>query len=334
MQELLEDIRHISFDTLPSNPIYVHGSRSTGLAGPLSDIDFSLSLPEFEKDPLARGPSATRPEAVRAGMRMLVALRGALEQHQHFRAIEIIGARLPLLSAVDRRTGLKFQIQALAPTLPAKEYTLYYLTEFPTLRPLFILLRSALQMRGLTRTITGGMGSYSLLMMIVTALKHSMGIFPRRDLSSQLLHVLNFYASADLYKNGYSVDPPRTFPKVGKSLSAEEKEARAHDPYLSGIDVLPKLSRKQPWLLCLQDPANPVNDLGSKAHQIKHIQAFFKEAGHRIRMRMREWENLDIRERKGWGKAVLDSLVQANYDTFEAGRRRLVKKVPLKEATH
>ena len=325
-QNLTQELIAVASAILPSNPVSIHGSRATGLAGPLSDIDFSLSLPEFEKDPSVRGPSATRPESRRAGLRVLRTLCDTLKENKQFTNVELIKARVPIVSGVDRSTRLTFQFQTLSPINPALEYTAYYLSEIPSLRPLFIVLRSCLHMRGLTESLKGGVSAYPLFMMIVAALKHAPGAFAHDDLAGQLLHVLKFYANADLYKNAYSADPPRTFPKIRTSMSAEEREARSRDKYLRVIDLLPQSNPKQPWLLSLQDPANPVNDLGRKAHQIKHVQALFKVASERILDKMQQWDRLSFLESRHVKRSklsLLDPLVRASYDRFEAQRRKL-----------
>ena len=311
---------------VPESTISIIGSYATGLATPTSDIDFTFSLSSYEKDPLTRGPSATRPEALRANYKALQGIRRNLHKSPDFRGIEYIPARIPIVSAVHFVTGRKIQIQSLAPFLPAREYTATYLVEFPTLRPLFILLRYALEMRGLSTVFEGGLGSYSLLMLIVTAFKHASGKYDRHDLAGHLLHVLGFYADADLYHDGYSADPPRVFPKIRKSMSVEERKIRSEDPILLGIDTMNKFNPKKPYLLCLQDPANPTNDLGSKAYAIKHVQALFKSVKIDLTEDLKRWDHFRAL-RLPYRHALLNRLVRANYDFLEAARARVEKAV-------
>lgn len=325
VQRAIESVQRTVSSALPLNPISVFGSRYTGLAGPLSDVDFSLSLPEFQKDLSIRGPSATRPEARRAGMQVLRSLVGLLHSNGQFSNINIIPAYIPILTATDHTTGVTFQFQTLASILPSREWTSYYVSEFPSLRPLFLLLRHSLKIRGLATVQHGGLGSYPLIMMIVTALKHAPGAFAPDDLAGQLIHILDFYANANLYKYGYSADPPRMFPKVIKPLSAEELDANSPDPHLWSIDLIRKCNRKNPWALCLQDPADPVNDLGRKAYQIKHVQASFSAARQRISAKLQMWDQMDTEARQRWAQGLLDPLVRARYDDFEASRQALAK---------
>ena len=326
VEQCIHEVTRIVTKALPSNPLTMHGSRFTGLAAPHSDIDFRISIPEYEKDLSIRGPSASRPEARKASRRVLRVIARALQRSRRYSNIEFVWGRLPLITAKDNLTGLELQFLALAPVLPAREYSANYLAEFYALRPLFVLLRHALDMRNLTTVYEGGLGSYPLLMMIVTALKHAPGAFARNDLAGQLLHVLNFYATADLYTYGFSADPPRIFPKKFPRAGSEEREGEVQDRYTAGIGVLRKESqRRAPWLLCLQDPADPVNDLGKKAFQIKHIQATFASVRAKIVHSMALWEECNVAVRKMRRWALLAPLVRAKYQIFAKQRRRLAR---------
>ena len=325
VQYAIESVQRIVSSALPLNPISIFGSRYTGLAGPLSDVDFSLSLPEFKNDLSIRGPSATRPKARRAGMKVLSSLVSILHSSGQFSNISIIPAHIPILTATDHATGVTFQFQTLAPILPSREWTSYYLSEFPGLRPLFLLLRHSLKIRDLTTVHNGGLGSYPLVIMIVTALKHAHGSLAPDDLAGQLIHILDFYANANLYKHGYSADPPRIFTKTSKPLSAEKLDTNSGDPHLLGIDLIRKGNQKIPWALCLQDPANPVNDLGRKAHQIQHIQATFAKVRQHIWAKVQMWDQMKTEARQRWVQGLLDPLVRARYDDFEASRHILSK---------
>ncbi|KAL9122263.1 MAG: hypothetical protein Q9187_001182 [Circinaria calcarea] len=327
VQSAVDLVQKIVTSALPSNALSLFGSRYTGLAGPLSDVDFNLSLPEFKGDTSIRGPSNTRPEACRAGMRVLKRLGRVLSSNGQFSNVKIIPARIPLLTATHHATGVAFQFQTLARTLPSREWTSDYVSEYPSLRPLFLLLRHSLKIRGLVTVQFGGLGSYPLAMMIVAALKHAAASFSRDDLAGQLIHILDFYANADLYKHGFSADPFRMFTKITKPLSAEEREANSRDPYLWSIDLIRKCHPDKPWALCLQDPADPVNDLGRKTYQIKHVQASFAAARQRIWSRVQRWDRMDIKTRQTWAQGLLDPLVRARYDEFEASRQVLARSI-------
>ena len=308
------------------------GSRSTGLATPISDFDFTFTLPsslpggwilppsEAGVPPVESLDYYNRPKAV-------TALR---KVDRHFRSSNkfsntdfVRHARVPIIRSKHVATGLDVQIQTMAPYQAAQEYTIAYLSEFPSLRPLYIILRYCLEVRGLTTVFEGGLGSYSILMMIVTAMKHSSGKYVSEDLAGQLLHVLEFYGKADLYKVGFSADPPRVFDKRKEGWSLEERMARIADSQLSGIDQMQIFYPRKPYLLCLQDPANDLNDLGKNAYAIKHIQATFNKARESIQAALEAQSEKSDDRMKGRIWSCLDSLVRADYRLFEERRNRI-----------
>ena len=324
-------INTIAKDCGPQYKVNFHGSRCTGLAGPYSDIDVCLSIPEFEKEPGTRGPSSSRPKARKVAEMLLMKVYWALRR-QPFRVhqVEMVHARIPLVTGYDARSNIKFQVMALTPVRTSLEFTAYYLSEHPSLRPLFFLLRHALEMRSLRTVNEGGLGSYPLFIMILTALNHNTGHIPRDDLATQLLHVLKFWSDADLYENGYSADPPRVFSKTKRSkATVVAGDKSAIDPYLRGIDLMAKYRSDQPFLLCLQDPGDPVNDLGKKTYLIRHIQALFRSAHDKITDRMKDWEDLpNVKKRREWREGILDSLVEGAYGKFEVQRKYIEQTFP------
>lgn len=337
-QFLIELVTSIVGKTLPNNPLELIGSRRTGLAVATSDIDFSLSIPEYEKnDPTVRGPSPMRPEARKDRLKKFFVLSHALRRSEQFMLVDVIHARIPIVTAMHRHTGLTVHIQGLHSTLAARTCVAGYLSEYPTLRSLYILLRSALDMRVLTTVLEGGLGSYTIFMMIVNALKHASlpsssgyGI-TRHDLAAQLFWVLDFYATADLRKNGYSIDPPRVFPKAEEHVVRVDGNPDVTTRVRHELDTIFKYKPKQPYLLCLQDPADPTNDLGSKSHTIMHVQKTFKLASELLKRNVDYFDNLHPRPIKKGTNSILYPLVGANYKRFTYARNQMSKAAARRE---
>ena len=295
------------------------GSYCSGLATPTSDLDLRIFLPSYEKDPLSRGPSPRSKQARKAGYKSLLGLQRALERGKSFHQAYIKPGHRAILDAIHCSTELRVQIQFEPTPQMSLPYIASYLSEFPTLRPLFILLRSALHIRGLNDVWTGGLGSYAIFIMIVYALKQSTSELPRYDIASQLLYILKIYSEFDFYKYGLSLDPPRTF---DKSIVGMKENSTAR---LLGIDRLRKASNRGPFFLCLQDPADPSNDLGISSYGIKHVKAVFCSAREEIEQATREWEAMEETERKNVTEGCLDPLVGASYAHFER-RRKMIKQ--------
>ena len=323
-QQLINHVKDVVTSVAPSNEISIQGSRYTGLASPFSDIDFAVSLPEEENSHSQHGSRPTHPVIQKAGRKLLREIMYALEKSQRYEHVEYVHARVDLVTATDLSTGIVSQISALAPYMPAREYTMMYLKEYASLRPLYILLRHSLVIRDLTTVYKGGIGSYPLLIMIVTALKHADTPFSSDDVGKQLLHVLRFWSDADIYNNGYSADPPRVFPKVSSKSEIRTSLDKHADPYLRGIEYIGKQNKDKPCLLCLQDPGNPTNDLGKKATEIWYVQGIFSAAYDHILDAIRTWNKLktrDIKMTKFY--TFLNKLVRADYTDFESQRAKL-----------
>ena len=320
-ESVVSDFTTIIKDLLPSSSLTLLGSRSSGLATPTSDFDFSITLPSSQTVTAENGKALTARQQILASLRALREVEKRLRKTEQIIDIEMVTARVPLVSCRHRATRLNIQLQTLSPFHAAQQYTAAYLAELPSLRPLYVLIRHSLEMRGLTTVFEGGLGSYTILMMIVTALKHASGKFAPDNLAGQLLHVLDFYGNADLYTYGFSANPPRVFDKSKEKIwSLAERVARSKDPQLRGIDdIVQKSETRKPYLLCLQDPANPSNDLGRNAYAIKHIQVLFEKARERI---------LKSPDKKRYFKvagkwSALDALIQADYRAFEIHRQSI-----------
>lgn len=313
---VIADVNSVALKGRETQPLNLLGSRSTGLATPTSDFDFSITspgyLPECRIEDTSERASSSRRKAKSEAVKALRRLLRNFVLSGKFRNPELVlSARVPIIRCTHVATRLQVQIQTMVPYQAADEYKLASLAELPSLRPLYILLRSFLELRNLTTVFEGGLGSYSILMMIVVALKHSGGRFAPDNLGSQLMHVLDFWGNADLYAVGFSVDPPRAFDKqTGLTLDT----ARMDGPQLGCIHLIQALDPRKPYLLCLQDPANYTNDLGKNAYAIKHIQATFRYEVHNLRNR--------CSPKSSSRKSYLDFL-EADYSHFEMSRCRV-----------
>lgn len=303
---------------LSTKSLTMLGSRSTGLAAPISDFNYRIDIDSPEQSFTNGSPELITRAAKSTRRRVLEGIWRGLKESKDIATTKLVFAPVPIIKCRHRATGLRIQFETMSPSQASQQYTAAYLSEFPSLRPLYILIRHFLDIRGLTAVSRGGLGSYTILMMIVAALKHSRGEFAPDDLGGQLLYVLNFYGNANLYDNGFSVEPPRTFKKGNRKRSREERKAIYSDPQLQGIEFLIKnSSSRKPYLLCLQDPANAYNDLGRPSYAIKHIQSTFKEK-HTFIKKALSRSGL-TQKFEDW--SFLAPMVRADYSHFEITRR-------------
>ena len=291
------------------------GSRSTGLATPISDLDVSVEVDHSHALHAWKGWSVESRSRRRIRTEMLLLLRETLSISQAFSRPKLIYARVPIVQAKHIATNLKIQLQITAPPESQQAHTTAVLEEIPSLRPLYIALRYALEIRNLTTVYEGGLGSYSLLIMIVTALKHANEQFASDDLARQLLHVLKFWGMANTYDTGYSVNPGGIIAKKNDGLlNLNEYLASSGNPFSFNL--------QKPYLLCLQDPADYHNDLGRNVYAIKHIQATLLAMHDKIQKIMFNMPYL-FRPTTRQTRNLLGPLVQADYGHFELHRTRV-----------
>jgi Nucleotidyltransferase domain len=242
VEQAFKDTRKVISSIDPDVKITVIGSRGTGLAMPLSDIDLNIefSEPLFSKKPGKRRPSAGRPEARKEVVELLRTVTKTLRKKggpkPWFYQLATIEAKVPIVHARHSQTKLEIQVQSTTDCHASMEIVKAYMNEFPTLRPLFLVLRQVLKMRGLGEARGHGIGSYPLIMMIVATLKFSGLRFDPRDAGRQLLYFLDFYANIDLRMTGISIEPPELFSKhhMYNSIASSPGSANIQDSLSPG----------------------------------------------------------------------------------------------------
>ena len=298
------------------------GSRSTGLAAPTSDFNYRIDIDSPKRSSTDNSPELTTDGAKSTRRRVLEGIWKYLEESKNIAATELVFAPVPIIKCRHRATGLRIRFEIMAPSQASQQYTAAYLSEFPSLRPLYILIRHFLEIRGLTAVSRGGLGSYTILMMIVAALKQFRAESAPNDLGRQLLHVLKFYGNANLYDFTFSVEPPCIFSKEKPMRSRAEGSSISSDPQLYRIVYPAKNSSgrgRKSYLLCLQDPANAYNDLGRPSYAIKHIQLIIQKMRTSIKKAVSRPKLTQKHE--DW--SFLAPMVRADYSLFEITRRHI-----------
>ena len=292
------------------------GSRATGLETPFSDIDIGVHRTEWDFEAL--NPLNQRTVMYHRLLPLHILFRG---DTNNFRKTKLLKSRVPVLTTVHRATDLEIQIQCQQRPDNRQEATKAYMKDMPSLRPLYHVLRHALTIRDLVGAREGGIGSYPLFVMIMTALQFLGQDYKSLDLGEQLLYVLKFWAELDTTNGAYAADPPRVLNK--KKIKDEwYANGKPLDPTINAqaaIDQILEHQASRPYLLCLQDPADPSHDLGRNCHHIKSIQLTLKAIQDQLLSSMR----IEMDE-TAW---KLDSLVRADYQHFEWQRSKLAHLV-------
>ena len=304
----------------------VFGSEKTGLATAISDIDIRLSYVKVYGD----GDPAN------LGRRMRTFWK-KIQDHDDFICVVMRHAKFPIISAQHKRTGIDIQIVSSPDTKAQQTQTLQYLEEIPSLRPLYILLRTAFGIRGLVDVFYGGTGSYGLFIMIVAALQRLQSSnSPASDtsLSHQLFDILLFWRDFNTRDNALTLTPkPKIFKKhdpweapftqqrpVSNFIEAAY---RRNDPIRAAQWCIGQRRLYQPYLLCLQDPADPLNDLGRKANAIKHVQKTMESMAQFLGQDLGHYTSARAKGTVKPGTSRLISLVGRCHESYFERRKKM-----------
>jgi hypothetical protein len=336
LQDFVDSIKKVGDGLV----VDVIGSRATNLADPLSDLDINVShLSQWEAagESVEAAPFSVLNKIHKTFRRAAPATSEPVS-HRIEVQLYLKKARVPILLCHHKATGLPIQVQSTPRTYDSREYVKAALKEYPSLRGLFKVLKQLLQMRGLTVGSSGGVTSYPLLQMIVAALKFSGGRFHPADIGNQFLFFLDFYSDIDFSRHGLSTEPLELFSKsVGRARNRDEeleglqdgtklhgsgRPAQAQSAFQRRSRGKSRLSNE--YLMTLQDPANPVNDLGKSCFQILDVQETFIALRATMKRVLAEWDKssgiLGRPEQQVSMRSLLEPCVGGDYRIYEQER--------------
>lgn len=224
---LIDSLRRMDEDL----EFWTFGSSETGLASTMSDLDIGFLIKSEEKKPGIRGgnPSLANPAYRKKLHRKLEAMLLSVLASGSYRNHELVPwAKHCLLRMKHSASNVELQIVASRPQPAAVELIKSYKDEYGQLVPIFFTVKAALACRNLDEPRTGGVGSYSLLMMIVAAFKLER-ITRETGPAESLRAVFKFWAGFDTVNCGVGLDPPRIFLKRADSASVKKAAKGAED---------------------------------------------------------------------------------------------------------
>ncbi|XP_062090607.1 uncharacterized protein LOC133796920 [Humulus lupulus] len=225
----------------PNCEVEVFGSFRTGLYLPSSDIDVVIL-----------GSGILKPQ------QGLQALSRALSQRSIAKKIQVIAkARVPIIKFVEKRSGVAFDISFDLQNGPvAAEFIKDAVSRLPPIRPLCLILKVFLQQRELNEVYSGGLGSYALLTMLMAMLQSL-----RESEDNLGILLVNFF---DFYGRKLNT------PDVGVSCNGGGTFYSKND---RGF-----LNRGRPFLISIEDPQAPENDIGKSSFNYFQIRSAFAMA--------------------------------------------------------
>ncbi|KAG9190404.1 non-canonical poly(A) RNA polymerase PAPD5/7 [Alternaria panax] len=301
-RHLIEQVRNHLRKWIPEYKVEVFGSERTGIGMPLSDIDFRL-VPESEALDPAQARLPPSPEQRIENIKILRSLYNRSFRRDWAYLLSVVRhARYPLISAQDRLSGLDVQIVLANDTSISRVIMHGYMDEIPYLRELYWVVKTVFDIRGLSDVFRGGLGSYSLFMMVVASIKHAPE--PPKDSAQALLNFLYFWGNFDTTKQGVSIEPAYLYDKVEHPVLTDTQRAKLKN---DEIKPLPD------YMLSLRDPADETNDLGRKGMAIKHVQVTLRDLHYQL--------NFDARVNTR--PSILAPLVGSSYMLQLERRRKL-----------
>lgn len=316
---VLDETLALMRETAPAleGKMKLHGSEKTGLSLPFSDLDIQIG-----------------PLNVSVANKIVQQLYAAFRSSDKFLLAVHRRGPHPILNVQHRETGIAVQITAGSIAGKQEEIVRQYLAEIPHLRQLFFVIRSFFDLRDLNNVYCGGLGSYGIFILLAAALKRASTASPKHTHQDtywiQLKSFFDTYnpsspTAVDLTKHGIACCTPRfrflkhTTPYP--TLLTHARAAKASNrPIRSGQWRICARSDLQPYLLCLQDPADPRNDLGRKSHAIKHILHTMKYFAEGLEQ---DFEEMTYFPEDWVGRSVLEPLVGRPDLVYREQRRKV-----------
>ncbi|GMH24954.1 hypothetical protein Nepgr_026797 [Nepenthes gracilis] len=254
----------------PNCWVEVFGSFKTGLYLPSSDIDVVIL-----------GSN------IRTAQIGLQALSRALSQRGLAKKIQVIGkARVPIIKFIEKKSGVAFDVSFDVENGPiAADYIKDAVLKIPPLRPLCLILKVFLQQRELNEVYSGGIGSYALLAMLIAMLRNlnECQPCPEHNLGILLVKFFELYAhKLNTLDVGISCNGRGTF-----FLKSDR-----------GFQV-----KGRPYLISIEDPQAPENDIGKNSFNYFQIRSAFMLAFSTL-------TNAKIIKSLGHSRSILGTIIR------------------------
>ncbi|XP_030378525.1 non-canonical poly(A) RNA polymerase protein Trf4-1 isoform X2 [Scaptodrosophila lebanonensis] len=244
--EVVKRIESVVHTIWPQAAVEIFGSFRTGLFLPTSDIDLVV-LGLWDKLPLR----TLEYELVSRGIAEACTVR-VLDK-----------ASVPIIKLTDRETQVKVDISFnMQSGVQSAELIKKFKQEYPVLGKLVLVLKQFLLQRDLNEVFTGGISSYSLILMCISFLQ----LHPRclyTDSTNLGVLLLEFF---ELYGRRFN------YMKIGISIKNGGRYMPKDELQRDMVDG------HRPSLLCIEDPLTPGNDIGRSSYGALQVKQAFHYA--------------------------------------------------------
>ncbi|XP_061444308.1 terminal nucleotidyltransferase 4A isoform X2 [Rhineura floridana] len=265
-REVVKRIETVIKDLWPSADVQIFGSFSTGLYLPTSDIDLVV-FGKWESPPLQL-------------------LEQALRKHNVAEpySIKVLDkATVPIIKLTDQETEVKVDISFNVETgVKAARLIKDYMKKYSLLPYLILVLKQFLLQRDLNEVFTGGISSYSLILMAISFLQLHPRIDARRLDENLGMLLIEFF---ELYGRNFNYLKTGIRIKNGGAYIAKEEIMKA------------MTNGYRPSMLCIEDPLLPGNDVGRSCYGAMQVKQVFDYAyivlSHAVSPLARSYPNRD-----------------------------------------
>ncbi|XP_075868179.1 terminal nucleotidyltransferase 4A isoform X2 [Nelusetta ayraudi] len=266
-KEVVNRIEMIIKELWPTADVQIFGSFSTGLYLPTSDIDLVV-FGKWERPPLQELEQALRKHNVAEPLSIKV----------------LDKATVPIIKLTDQETDVKVDISFNVETgVRAASFIKDYVKMYPVLPYLIFVLKQFLLQRDLNEVFTGGISSYSLILMVISFLQLHPRIDARNPNENLGVLLIEFF---ELYGRHFNYLKTAIRIKNGGAYITKEEIMRAMNNGYS-----------RPSMLCIEDPLLPGNDVGRGSYGAVHVKQVFDYAytvlSHAVSPLARSYPNKD-----------------------------------------
>ncbi|EZA49943.1 non-canonical poly(A) RNA polymerase PAPD5 isoform X2 [Ooceraea biroi] len=241
---VVKRIEQVIYDLWPDSKVEVFGSFRTGLYLPTSDIDLVVigmwtNLPLRTLERALLDQNIAEPSSIKV----------------------LDKASVPIVKLTDKESEIKVDISFnMNNGVKSAELINSFKRRYPVLEKLVMVLKQFLLQRDLNEVFTGGISSYSLILMTISFLQ----LHPRQNTYSSntnlgvlLIEFFELYGRKFNYvKTGIRVKDGGTY------ISKEEVQRDMIDGH-------------RPSLLCIEDPLTPGNDIGRSSYGALYVKDAF-----------------------------------------------------------
>ncbi|XP_077542304.1 terminal nucleotidyltransferase 4B-like isoform X3 [Haemaphysalis longicornis] len=244
---VIQRIKEVILGLWPQAEVEIFGSFRTGLYLPTSDIDVVV-IGKWETLPMWTLEKAL--------------LSHRIAEPQSIKVLD--KASVPIVKLTDAKTTVKVDI-SFNMNSGVKSACLIqsFKEKYPALPKLVLVLKQFLLQRDLNEVFTGGISSYSLILMTVSFLQlhpRGGGDVPSPNLGTLLLEFFDLYGKHfNYFVTGIRVKDG------GAYIRKEEMLRDAGDSY-------------RPSILCIEDPLTPGNDIGRSSYGALTVKKAFEYA--------------------------------------------------------